>query len=298
MKILIVGSLGFIGSALKSYFSIKHDVFCSDIFELNSKNYFQIKESSDFKKIIRKINFDVIINCSGAADVGKSFANIANDFQLNTINVFEHLDAIKTFSKHTKYLNLSSAAVYGNPAVSPIREDNVAKPISPYGYHKMITETICQEYYEIFGIKTCSIRIFSAYGDGLKKQLFWDLYIKAIESKEVTLFGTGKETRDFIYIKDLVLAIDLLVNKLEFKGDVINVASGKFVEIKEAAMLFFKHLPFKSNHVFNNQALKGYPLNWEADITKLKNLGFKTSYSIEEGIKKTIQWMTKNYPSG
>ena len=94
---------------------------------------------------------------------------------LNVSNVFKQLDAIRKFQPGCKYINLSSAAVYGNPESLPISEDHHLDPISPYGNHKKMAEEVCADFYTNYRIPTCSLRIFSAYGAGLQKQLFWDL---------------------------------------------------------------------------------------------------------------------------
>ena len=211
MKILIIGSMGFIGSSLKSKLSENHEVYGADILKDNSKNYTLLKSSELLINLIKKKKYDLVINCSGSANVQFSFSSPFDDYNLNVKNVFLHLNSIKEYSPKTKYLLLSSAAVYGNPNVFPIGENNLVAPISPYGYHKLAAENLCKEFNDIFNIQTLIVRIFSAYGPGLKKQLFWDLHQKSLKSDNVELFGTGYETRDFIFIEDLVRAIKLVI---------------------------------------------------------------------------------------
>ena len=154
------------------------------------------------------------------------------------------MDCIRKNSPASKFINLSSAAVYGNPKVIPIMEDTPLNPISPYGFHKEFAERICNEFSQLFGIKCLSLRIFSVYGPGLKKQILWDINKKIQESKEsrIELFGSGEESRDFIYVDDLVNAIQLIANKGDFKGEVYNVANGQEITIKEVATLFVNEI--------------------------------------------------------
>ena len=111
-----------------------------------------------------------------------SFKDPLFDFNLNVFNVFKILEAIKLFNDKCKFVNLSSAAVYGNPDILPIIETSTILPISPYGFHKSISETIVKEYYSVYKIQSISLRVFSVYGEYLKKQLFWDLYNKILNS--------------------------------------------------------------------------------------------------------------------
>ena len=97
------------------------------------------------------------------------------------------LVAIRDRNSSCKFINFSSAAVYGNPKFLPITENSVCKPLFPYGFHKLQSELLLTEYYNFFGLKTCSLRVFSAYGPLLKKQLFWDLYQKAIQNDTISL---------------------------------------------------------------------------------------------------------------
>lgn len=94
---------------------------------------------------------------------------------------------------------------------------------------------ICREFSTFWQIGTCCIRIFSAYGPGLKKQLLWDISQKLKADGALNLFGTGNETRDFIYIDDLVRLIDIAIRNSDFKADVLLAASGKEISIREVA---------------------------------------------------------------
>lgn len=292
MKILIVGSCGFIGNHCVDYFSKEHDVWGCDVVENNSSNYIFIDPvESDFLEIFKNNKFDVCINCSGAANVPLSLENPYNDFKLNSLNVIKLLEGIRLYCPDCKFLTLSSAAVYGNPAQLPIRETDKLQPVSPYGYHKVMSEQVCEEYHRFWGLKTCFIRIFSAYGPGLKKQLFWDMYNKVLSQKDLVLWGTGRESRDFIYVKDIIRIIDLIIEKGEFDGSVYNAANGEQHYISEVAHLFIEHLGVDISVSFNNEVRKGDPLNWEADITKIKELGYKPQYTLEQGIIDYISWV-------
>ena len=294
MTILIIGSKGFIGQHCQKYFSEqKHTIFgCDVVTDYAAENYFLIDTvNSDYKEIFENNSFEVCINCSGAAEVSKSIRHPFRDFTLNTLNVFKILDAIRQYQPDCKFINLSSAAVYGNPQYLPIDEKHPANPISPYGFHKLAAENICKEFSDLYGIKTINLRIFSAYGNGLKKQLFWDLFTKTKKSNEIELFGTGNESRDFIHIDDIVQAVDLLINLNNFTIPVINLANGNEIFINSAAAAFYNNYNSSIKYKFNGHIKPGDPLNWKADISVLKLLGYRQTLSFEDGIKQYTQWL-------
>ena len=294
---LIIGSKGFIGNHLKNYLEKKgYEVFGADVIVdyVESEDYFLIDASNaDFHSIFQNRDFTYCINCSGAASVPDSLKNPLRDYHLNTVNVYKILDAIKNYQPGCKFVNLSSAAVYGNPIKLPVTEDNPTTPVSPYGVHKLMSEQICQEFYQFFKVPTSSLRIFSAYGEGLKKQLFWDLYKKTQKNEPVKLFGTGNESRDFIYIMDLVQAIEKICDNAPFKADILNIGNGEEIRISEAVGMFYSLFENKIDYSFSGEARKGDPVNWVADINLLTSLGYSQQYNLKDGLQKFYQWLKK-----
>lgn len=295
-KILIIGSKGFIGNYLRKYFERKQgQVWGADVVvDYTDSRYFLIDISnSDYREVFEHEKFDLCINCSGAASVPDSLQHPLRDYNLNTVNVFKLLDAIRMHQPQCRFINLSSAAVYGNPVSLPIEESSQPSPVSPYGLHKLMSEEICHEFFRFFGIGTCSLRIFSAYGEGLKKQLFWDLFQKTKSRQEIVLFGTGKESRDFIYIDDLAQAIDRVAANAKFEGQAINVANGEEVFIQDCVKCFYDLFGHPVAYRFSGQGRAGDPNNWKADITALKQLGYERKYSLTDGLKKYYKWIVE-----
>ncbi len=293
MKILILGSKGFIGEALFDYFKQKgKTVFGADIISITQPNYFFVNASSpDYDDIFQQQTFDYCINASGAANVNFSVANPAWDYELNTHNVFRLLDAIRKFNPLCKFVQISSAAVYGNPQSLPVKESAVIAPLSPYGFHKWQSELLCQEFSTIYGISTSIVRIFSAYGPGLKKQLFWDLYQKSLLTNDIELFGTGNESRDFIYIQDIVQAIEKIMVQDSPDSMVTNIASGVETTIAQAVKMFFDIMQSNVKVHFAGNTREGDPLNWKADIALLKETSFIPAYNFAEGLTQYCTWL-------
>ena len=294
-NILIIGSKGFIGKHLKVFLEKKKfNVWGADVITdyTETDQYVVIDAANaDYREVFEKQQFDICINCSGAASVPDSLLHPLRDYNLNTVNVFKLLEAIRSNQPTCKFINLSSAAVYGNPKNLPIQENAQINPVSPYGFHKLMSEQICTEYFQFFKIPTCSMRIFSAYGEGLKKQLFWDLYQKTKNNKEIILYGTGLESRDFIYIKDLINAIYIVALNATFDGQVLNVANGEEVFIKDCVKTFYNFFDKKITYKFSGEGRKGDPNNWAADINSLKQLGYKKQYNLNEGLHNFYQWI-------
>lgn len=296
MKILIIGSQGFIGAHTYSYFSEKAEVWSADVIDPLKQERFTLLEKSntDFASLFKSNSFDVCINASGNGSVARSIEDPLYDYELNVLNTFKILESIRKFNKTCRYVNFSSAAVYGNPTVLPISESSSLNPISPYGWHKLYTERLCLEYFSLYQIRSVSLRIFSVYGEFLRKQLFWDIYQKTQRSKDIELFGTGNETRDFIYVKDLLTAISCIIKTSAFQAEAINVASGSETTIHDAAIRFCGELDKNIQVRFNNICKPGDPLKWRADVTELKKTGFNVETAFENGIKNVAKWILEN----
>ncbi|MEB3257603.1 MAG: NAD-dependent epimerase/dehydratase family protein [Cyanobacteriota bacterium] len=248
-----------------------------------------------FHALLRDLNPKVVINAAGSSSVARSISNPSLDYQANTALVFELLEAIRLHAPGCSFITLSSAAVYGNPTRLPIKENLNLRPLSPYGFHKLQAEILCQEYSSIHGIHTASARIFSAYGQGLRRQVIWDIARKCSIYGTVELMGTGEETRDFLHARDVAVAIRLLAERSDFKGEAYNIASGTEVSIRDLASLLIQAFGGEEPATFNGRQDPGTPKNWRADIQKLTALGFSPSISLEEGVRDVHDWFQSEF---
>lgn len=297
IEVLIIGSEGFIGKHLVSAFKDECNVTGCDLIgasQLSGYAYIKVSGSAvDWESVFSQNKFDICINVAGSANVSSSMINPLTDFEANVLDVMRILEAIRKFSASCKYMHFSSAAVYGNPTTLPVTENTVVNPLSPYGWHKLISEQICKEYYSVYGIQSAILRPFSVFGPGLKRQIFWDIYQKYLNNDKgnIILFGTGIESRDFIYIDDLVAAVTHIMKVSSFKADIYNIGNGIEVTIEEAATKFLQLFGTAYNLQFNGEVKSGDPKNWKADITNLSALGYTGQFSIEEGLKKYQKWL-------
>jgi dTDP-glucose 4,6-dehydratase/UDP-glucose 4-epimerase len=299
-KILILGSEGFIGSNCVIYFeNLQFDISGCDILHNSTRSYryFRIDQRNpDYNSIFLNNKFDYCINAAGNGSVPKSIINPVADFYDHAVNTHNLLDSLRNHCPDIRFLNISSAAVYGNPDSIPISEKNTVHPISPYGWHKYLSELICKEFAVLYQMKTVSVRPFSVYGPGIRKQLFWDLYQKITNSvsQQIYLYGSGNESRDFIYITDLLQQIHLILLNAEFAGEVVNAANGKQWQIRNAVHSFIEKYGWIGEVIFTENVRKGDPLNWEADIRQIKALGYTQKISFEQGIQNYISWLREN----
>ena len=294
MQVLIIGSEGFIGRELGAFLRQQgHSVTGADIIAQTGDDYHQINAMDpDYAKVFADKAFDFCINASGQANVRQSFDEPKLDFDSNAVTVFRLLDAIRISRPTCKFLQLSSAAVYGNTTEPILKEDFPPRPFSPYGYHKWMAELVCSEFNRFYQLPTCCMRIFSVYGEGQTKLLFWDIWQKYKRQPEkIELFGSGDEKRDFIYIKDLARAVEFIMLNHPFDGSTVNVANGRGWSIREAATSFCKILDPKTTLAFSQKSKSGDPNNLVADISILSGYGYQPAHAFEKGLSNYIQWL-------
>lgn len=244
-----------------------------------------------FGELLRELTPRLVVHCAGTSSVAQSFVCPERDFADGPALLFEVLGQLRAFSPRTQFLFLSSAAVYGNPATLPVSEKAKLEPISPYATHKVQCENLCREFAKDVGMRTATVRIFSAYGAGLQRQVVWDIAQKAAEHHEVTLQGTGAESRDFVHASDVARGIERVVASAQFMGEAYNLASGREVAISELAERVLHHLGRSVPIRFDGVLPPGTPRNWRADIGKLSALGYAPSVSLEHGLANVARFV-------
>lgn len=296
MKVLITGINGFIGFHIaQKYAQMGHEVIGLDKTGDNDvfKAYVTDMQNGDLTVLLAEIAPNMIIHCAGLANVSYSLHYPEEDFMANTYMVYRLLESMqKAGLKNCRFLFLSSAAVYGQPVKLPVCEEDVRYPMSPYALHKKLAEEICTYYITQYQFDIRILRIFSTYGPGLKKQIFWDMHQKLAHSGRLELFGTGNESRDYIYIDDLTEAICLIAADERSDYFVWNVANGTEVTIREIAEIFvnIEGLP-RDRILFNGAIREGDPMNWCANIDRLLQLGYKQKVSIADGVRAYVDWV-------
>lgn len=300
MKVVITGANGFIGS--KMFERLENDGYEVEGWDRLTVNdgrnirYIDMSDTGSVNEALESFRPDIVIHCAGSADVGKSIRNPESDY-IGNVTLTHHLlfGLHEAKLDHVRFVFLSSAAVYGNPAALPITEDMQLNPLSPYALHKVMCEDICQYFAHNYDMDIKIARIFSAYGKGLKKQIFWDMYNKYRRTGKLEMLGTGKESRDYIHVDDVIQALRLLATT-ESKDIVFNVANGEEITIRKATEEFAGCLGMPMDCIsFNGVVREGDPLNWKADVTKIEKLGYHRSIDMEHALREYIEWAEKRY---
>ncbi len=307
--VLITGVAGFLGRFIARQFAregwrvVGIDVASPENAQLSPGTMYHRMQlpSPGLPDLLRALPPDVCVHCAGRASVPFSMKDPAADFRDNTVLTFELLDALRREAPRCHFLLLSSAAVYGNPASLPVTETQRTAPLSPYGYHKLQCELLCEEFSRIYALPTTVVRIFSAYGPGLRRQVVWDICERVLSSASLTLHGTGRESRDFIHASDIARALVLLAGQSTAQAEVFNLASGEETTIAQLADILLAALLRDTKPAFDGQATPGNPLTWRADIAKIRALGFTPSVTLEQGLRSVATWasaeLADSFPS-
>jgi UDP-glucose 4-epimerase len=305
-RILVTGGGGFLGSHICHYFGQRgNSIVAVDRVAappettgryLNLSNFHAMTlPDNRFIAILQEFQPSLLIHCAGSASVPNSVQEPYEDFQQAAGVTAFILETLRNYTPSCHFVFLSSAAVYGNPQKLPVGEESPCQPISPYGYHKYICEMLCREYESIYHMKCSVLRIFSAYGERLRKQVIHDLCRKFSDPSfnSVELFGTGNETRDFVHAHDIARAIECILNANA--SGLFNVASGIQTRISEIVEMIKDCFHSTKEIVYSGAIRPGDPLYWQADISRLAALGFRQEVAFREGIQHYCRWFESLY---
>jgi len=301
MQILVTGGAGFIGNHLVQSLS-DHDVTIFDNFSNSSISEISHLEKNNVKIIkgdITKLKslesslnyFDIVIHLAAQINVDVSVSNPDYNNKVNVIGTKNLLDfCVKKNIKN--FITASSAAVFGESTDLPLTEKSPLVPISPYGESKVSMEKLVKEYAEKFDMNCIVLRFFNIYGLGQSDEYAGVIskFIKQIhKNDDLIIFGDGKQTRDFLSIHDLIVAINSATKNIKGKrGLCINIGSGKSISINELANLMIS-LSKKSLKIKYEPRKKGDINHSSTLITCAQNeLNFIPKISLEDGIQTLL----------
>jgi len=229
------------------------------------------------------------IHCAGTGSVALSFSDPLGDYEKSVNSTAILLEFARCFSVKPRVVLISSAAVYGSQNKGDFTEDSTCSPVSPYGFNKLAAENICKTYSHFFGVPSTIVRLFSVYGNGLRKQLLWDAMNK-FGRDEYEFFGCGDELRDWIHIED---ASQIIVNAAIMQQDIFEIFNGAHTKasVREVLrnLLQFSGLPFQPR--FNGVIQPGYPLRLSADLRRVQNsLNWSPRITLADGLMRYVTW--------
>lgn len=308
MKYAITGGAGFIGSHLvKELVNRGEEVIVIDDFSTGKKDCLQevldkiklvkgdIRDFELLKKSLKEVDFVLhhaaLISVTESVEKPELYREVIFE---GTRNVLE----ASRINKVKKVVFASSCAVYGNIDHLPHKEYMKPKPSSPYALFKLEGEKLCEKYYNKYGLKTYILRYFNVFGPGQHPDSSYagviPLFIKKVlNNQKPLIYGDGNQTRDFIFVKDVVNANLLACNQEKESGfgEPINLGSGKETGVNQILELINKNLRKEIKPEFAPER-KGELRRSCSDNSKAKKmLGFKNKYSFEQGLKNTIEWV-------
>jgi len=310
-RILITGAAGFIGSNLTdSLLEEGAEVIGIDnLFNgrlENLEDAFKNKKFEFHKGDIRDLNFmldlfkdiDIVYHQAAFTSVPQSVKMPENCNDVNVNGVLNILNAARRMDVD-KVIFASSSAVYGDTPTLPKREDMRRIPISPYGVAKLACEAYMQVYHQVYGLKTTSLRYFNVFGPRQKDSTYSGVIAiwlgNILRNEDLILFGDGKISRDFTYIKDVIQA-NLLAAQHDAAGEILNIGAGSPINMTDLAKLMLKILKKESLKIIYSDPRPGDIIHSYADISKAMDLiHFKPEFDQERGLTDYFKWYTNRY---
>ena len=232
-------------------------------------------------------NTDGVFHQAGLISVSESFTNQDKYHNVNVFGTENIFELAREFDK--KIVFASSASVYGNVKSMPITEASHRDPINPYGITKLECEKMSVKYHKL-GVSIIGLRYFNVYGVGQNKDYAGVItkFIEQIHSnRDLTIFGNGSQSRDFISVNEIVKA-NLLAMESKTEFALLNIGSGVSVSVKELAQLMIK-LSGKSLGINYKSAIEGDIQNSLADVSFTKKIiGWTNDTTLEHGMKSLI----------
>jgi UDP-glucose 4-epimerase len=302
-KIVITGGAGFIGSHIAEYWSNQNaEVIVLDNLRSGYKKNIESLSNVTFingsitdKKLVDQLlrGTDYVHHLAAMISVPESVMNPYECVEINIIGLLNILEAAK---KHNvkKIVHSSSAAVYGDNPESPKYTDMKPQPKSPYGITKLDGEYYLQMYTESFGLNTTSLRYFNVFGprQDPKSQYAAAIPIfvaSALKNEDIVIYGDGEQTRDFVYVKDVVQANVLAVTNESLSG-VFNVGNGYSISINKLVEMVLS-LTKSSSKIIYKEVRPGDIKHSLASIDETKEkLSFSPKFDLLEGLDETIKY--------
>ena len=308
-NIIITGGAGFIGTNIARTLADDNNVTVIDdlstgkienIQDLINENKIKfIKGSITDLDLLKKSfkNVDYVFHQAALASVPQSFEDPVktNNINLNgTVNVL----IASRDNNVEKVVWASSCAVYGDNTDLPLKETSSTNPLSPYAATKLAGELYANIFSNVYNLPIASLRYFNVYGPWQNPHGDYAAVIplfisKILDDQPLVIYGDGKQTRDFIFVEDVVRANIFFAEKAE--NGVFNIGCGVKTSINEIAKMILKISNKNDTEIIYKEKREGDIKDSFSDISKMKKTGFKPEYSLEAGIRKTYNWFKEHY---
>lgn len=300
-EVIVTGGAGFIGSnlcrkllnngakvtAYDNLYSGKIE-FIEDLID-KGLNFLRadIRDQEALEEATKNCEF--IFHLAAQTSVPFSMDNPKEDCEINVVGTVNALEAARKAG--ARVIFASSAAVYGNPAKRPTPETYLTHPVAFYGLTKLIGENYCRFYNENYGLEVVMFRIFNVYGPDCHGAIYDFLNKLRKNPNKLEVLGTGKQSRDFVYISDMVDALLKAAISPQAPGEVFNIGTGTTTSVAELARMIVNLLELEDVDIYftGGQAWAGDMDITLADNSKAINkLQWRPQVNLEEGLKKLI----------
>ncbi len=313
MKILLTGCAGLIGwkvgefllkeghevvgiDNLNSYYDPKLKLYRLErLREFPNFRFFKVdvENYEALRVLFETFGFDAVVNEAARAGVRYSIENPFVYFTTNTQGTLNLLELCKEYGVKKFVLASTSSLYAGQPM--PFKEDMpVNTPLSPYAASKKGAEVLCYTYHYLYGIDTAILRYFTVYGPaGRPDMAVFNFIYSALKGRPVRVFGDGSQRRDFTYVDDVARAT---VRSLSLQGyEIINVGNNRPRALRDLISLIEEYTGKKLKIIYEDFHRADMRDTW-ANIEKAKKLlGWEPETSLEEGIRKTVEWFKENW---
>lgn len=301
MKVLITGAAGFLGAALANHLlELGHEVRGLDDLSTGKEDaldegvLFTRGNVMDRPKLWTLLqDVDCVFHLAARVSVQESILYPREYNETNVGGTVSVMEAMRDVGVK-RVVFTSSGAVYGAQTQQPLSEDLRPRPDSPYAVSKLSGEYYVRTIGQLWGIETVSLRIFNAYGPGqhlpASHPPVIPNYLKqATGQGTLVIHNSGEQTRDFVYVADVVRAITAAATASEVNGQIINVGSGTAVTVRELANLVLE-ITENGSEVVHNPKSEGGVKRMRADISRARDLlDYEPQVSLPEGLKRTLQ---------
>jgi UDP-glucose 4-epimerase len=238
---------------------------------------------------------DVIVHLAANTGVMPSIEDPRTDCMSNVVGTLNYLEA----ARHNgvgRFVFASSGGTTIGEAEPPIHEEMVPHPVSPYGASKLAGEGYCSAYYRTFGIDTVALRFGNVYGplSGHKNSVVARFIKRASSGETLEIYGDGSQTRDFIYVGDLIRAVRLAATVEGVGGEIFQIATSAETTVQELVDRLLPVLAasgIKDVGVHNTEARRGEVRRNYADTSKAERmLGWRAEVDLDEGLHRTVEW--------
>jgi len=312
LKILVTGGAGFIGSNLVDALAAndKHEIIVADDFSTGARENvahhaanprvrvvaLDIRDKRAAREIMRGVDvvYHLAVQCIRVS--------IRDPYLVHEVNATGtlHLLTAALDEDIKRFVYCSSSEVYGTALRVPMDEEHPLTPTTPYGASKLAGETYARSFYLTYGLPVTVARPFNTYGarehfEGPYGEVIPKFVVRALNDAPLVIFGDGAQTRDFTDVSDTVRGLIAAGECDALVGDVVNIARGQEVRIRDLAQIVLDTLPASKSVIEYQAPRPGDVLRHCADIAKAKRvLGWSPKIGIRDGVRRYVDWLMRS----